>query len=276
MSTVVQPPDPQQPKRRGLPRAFVALCIALGVLVGAYTVVTLLSLTTASTEHRVRTFAAVEELRIATGDGDVTVVGERRRDVRVEMEIQRGMWRGAWQPHVRVQRGGRGLQLESHCSVWAHIGVGDCGASYTVHVPRGTRLVVDASSGDVHVVGIGRPVTVDASSGDVHVEDVAGRLRLAASSGDVYVEGYRGTDASVQADSGDVDLRALRAPQRLRADADSGDIDLAVPDRPYRVTVQTDSGDQDVQVRQDPDARRVIEARASSGDVAIVRLGDGG
>jgi hypothetical protein len=275
MSTVVQPPASPR-KRRGLPRPFVALCIALGVVTGAYTVVTLLSLTTASTEHRTRTFAAVRELRIAAGDGDVTVVGERRRNVRVEMEIQRGMWRGAWQPHVRAQRGGRGLQLESHCSVWAHIGVGDCGASYTVHVPRGTRLVVDASSGDVRVAGVERPVAIDASSGDVHVEDVAAPLRVGADSGDVHVEGYRGTDASVQADSGDVDVVAQRAPRRLRAVADSGDIDLVVPDRSYRVTVQTDSGDQDVQVRQDPDASRVIEARADSGDVAIVRLGDGG
>jgi hypothetical protein len=275
MSTVVQPPAPP-PKRRGLPRSFVALCVALGVLVGAYTVVTLLSLTTASTEHRTRTFAAVEELRVDAGSGDVTIVGERRRDVRVEMEIQRGMWRGAWQPHVRTRQGGHRLELQSHCSVWAHIGVGDCGASYTVHVPRGTRLVVDASSGDVRVARIRRPVTVDASSGDVHVQDVAAQLRVGADSGEVHVDGYRGTDASVQADSGDIHVTALSAPRRLRTIADSGDVHLAVPDERYRVTVQTDSGDQSVQVRQDPDAPRVIEARADSGDVSIVRLGDGG
>jgi hypothetical protein len=221
----------------------------------------------------VRTFAAVEELRIDAGSGDVTVIGERRRDMRVEMEIQRGMWRGAWQPHVGTQQGGRRLQLESHCSVWAHIGVGDCGASYTVHVPRGTRLVVDASSGDVRVAGVERPVTVDASSGDVHVEDLAAPLRLSASSGDVHVEGYRGADASVEASSGDIHVSALRAPRRLHTVASSGDIDLAVPDKAYRVTVQVDSGDQSVQVRQDPNAPRVIEARASSGDVSIVPLG---
>ncbi len=271
MSTTA-PPTPRKP--RGLPRSFVALCIALGVLVGAYTVLMLLSLTTASTEHRVRTFAAVEGLRIGAGGGDVTVIGERRRDMRIEMEIQRGMWRGAWQPHVGVQQGGRRLQLESHCSVWAHIGVGDCGASYTVHVPRGTRLVVDASSGDVRVAGVERPVTVAASSGDVHVEDLAAPLHLSVSSGDIHVEGYRGTDASVEASSGDIDVRALRAPHRLRAVASSGDVDLAVPDKPYRVTVQTDSGDQSVQVRRDPRASRVIDARASSGDVSIAPLGD--
>jgi hypothetical protein len=270
MSTTA-PPEQRRP--RGLPRTFIAICVALGVLVGAYTVVTLLSLTTASTEHRVRTFAAVPELRIDAGEGDVTVVGERRRDMRVEMEIQRGMWRGAWQPHVRTQHGGRRLELESHCSVWAHIGVGDCGASYTVHVPRGTRLVVDASSGDVRVAGTARPVTIDASSGDVHVDGVSARVRVTASSGDVHVADYRGVDASVQASSGDIHVRALRTPRRLRAIANSGDIDLAVPDKRYRVTVQTDSGDQSVQVRQDPDASRVIEARASSGDVSIVPLG---
>lgn len=269
MSTTA--PTEPPPSRSGLPRTFVALCLALGVLVGAYAVVTLLSLTTASTEHRTRTFAAVGQLRIDAVSGDVRIVGERRRDIRVDMDIQRGMWRSAWQPHVATQQGGRRLQLESHCSVWAHIGVGDCGASFTVHVPRGTRIAVDASSGNVHVAGIVAGVAVDASSGDVHADDIAGTLRLAAASGDVHVQGFRGVRATVHADSGDIDVDTLRAPRRLSVDASSGDISIAVPDAVYRVAVDTDSGDQDVQVRQDPDASRVIEAKASSGEVAVVR-----
>lgn len=267
MSTTVPPP----PRRRGLPRAFVAACVALGVLIGAYAVLMLLSIASASTEHRARSFAAVERLRIDTGSGDVTVVGERRGDIRVEMLIQRGMWRGAWQPDVGLDHADGTLTLASECSVWAHIGVGECGASFTVRVPRGTGVDVHASSGDVRIANLARPVTVDASSGDVHVTDTSGRLSLAADSGDVHVEGYRGTRLATQASSGDIDVSTLRAPLRLSADADSGDIDVSVPDVAYRVAVETDSGDQDVQVRQDPDARHAIEARASSGDVTIAR-----
>jgi len=114
----------------------VALCIAIGALVGAYCVLVLVSLATASTEHRTRTFAvAARQLQIETGSADVLVVGEPRRDVRVDMEIHRGMFRNGFQPRVELSQSGRQLQLHSHCSLMAHVGVGDCGASFTAYVP---------------------------------------------------------------------------------------------------------------------------------------------
>jgi hypothetical protein len=262
-------------KRTGLPRPFVALCVLIGVLVGAYAVLTLLSIATASTEHRTRVFRAVDQLRIDAGPGDVTIVGERRDDVRVELAIQRGMWRGAWQPQVDVRPGGRFLKLESHCSLWAHIGVSDCGASFTVRVPRGTRVSVAGSSGSVWVARLAGPVAVESRSGDVHADDASGPLTLDASSGDIAVEGYRGTRLSIHAGSGDVEIRALRVPRRLRAEASSGDVDVVVPDVPYRVAVDTGSGDEDVQVRHDPSSPRRIDASTSSGDVSILATGAG-
>jgi hypothetical protein len=271
MSTTA-PPEP--PKRRGLPRAFVAFCIAIGALIGAYAVVTLLSLTTASTEHRSRTFAAVGELRIDSGSGDVTIAGQRRSDIRVDMAIQRGMWRGAWQPSVETRRGGSSLRLGSRCSFWAHVGVGECGASFVISVPIGTRVVVNASSGNVRIAGMADAVSVDASSGDVEADASSGPLRLAADSGDVTVQGYRGTEISARTGSGDVDLNALSAPRSVRAEAGSGNVTIAVPDVRYRVSLQTGSGSQHVQVRRDPNAARGIEAKAGSGDVTIQRLSD--
>lgn len=268
------PPAPAAPKRSGLPRAFVGVCVVLGALIGAYAVLMLVSIATASTEHRTRTFRAVDALRVDTGSGDVTIIGEARDDVRVEMEIQRGMWRGAWQPDVAMRADGRSLRLGSDCSTWAHIGVSDCGASFTVHVPRGTRVAVDASSGDVTAIGIAGAVDVGASSGNVRAEDVSGPLTLDASSGDIDVGGFRGTTLSASASSGDIELRTRRAPRSLRAEASSGDVTIAVPDATYRVEVETDSGDENVGIRQDPDAQRSIEAKSSSGDVTIVQLAD--
>ena len=250
------PSDPPKPAK-GLPRTFVALCIAVGALIGAYCVLILVSLAMASTEHRTRTFAVTaRQLQIETGSADVRVVGERRRDVRVDMEIHRGMFRNGFQPRVAMRQDGRTLQLESHCSLMAHVGVGDCGASFTVYVPSGMALAVVAASGDVHV------------------EDVAGPLRVSASSGDVHVTDYRGTQLDAKADSGDVDVSTQRAPRRLRADAGSGDVDIAVPDVVYSVLVDTGSGDRSVTVREDPAAPRTIQASASSGDVKVAPLGD--
>ncbi|HEV7772253.1 MAG TPA: DUF4097 family beta strand repeat-containing protein [Conexibacter sp.] len=261
---------------KGLPRTFIALCIVIGALIGAYCVLILVSLAMASTEHRTRTFAvAARQLQIETGSADVRVVGERRHNVRVDMEIQRGMFRNGFRPRVELRQSGRQLQLHSHCSLMAHVGVGDCGASFTVYVPRGTTLAVNAASGDVSVEGIERDVTVAASSGDVHVEDVVGPLQVTASSGDVHVAGYQGTKLVTTTNSGDVDVSTAHAPRRLRVDAGSGDVDVAVPNVVYSVLVDTGSGDRNVTVRQDPAAPRTIQANTSSGDVSIAPRGDG-
>ncbi|HKG39624.1 MAG TPA: DUF4097 family beta strand repeat-containing protein [Conexibacter sp.] len=251
-------PSSQSPKpAKGLPRTFVALCIVIGALIGAYCVLILVSLATASTEHRTRTFAVpARQLQIEVGSADVRVVGEQRRDVRVDMEIQRGMFRNGFQPRVELRQSGRQLQLESHCSVMAHIGVGDCGASFTVYVPNSTV------------------VALAASSGDVHVEDARSALRVEASSGDVHVDGYRGRQLVVKTGSGDVDLSALHAPRSLRVDAGSGDVDVAVPDAAYSVLVETGSGDRNVTVRQDPAAPRTLQVKTSSGDVSVEPLSD--
>lgn len=259
-------------KQRGLPRPFVVVCVVIGAVIGAYGALTLLSQLTASTVHRTRTFRAVDELRVRAGSGDVTVIGGPRRDVRVDMAIQRGMFRGAWKPEVGVRAGGRELELNSNCSVWEQIGVGHCGASFTISVPRGTRVVVEASSGEVDVSKLDGPVTVDASSGDVHAAVVRGPLTINASSGDVRVDDHRGHVVSATASSGDIDIHAAVPPRRLRAEASSGDVTVLVPDVTYRVESDADSGDEEVQVRQDPDAPRVIEAQASSGSVSVQRL----
>jgi hypothetical protein len=271
----VHAPNESPKPAKGLPRTFIALCVVIGALIGAYCVLILVSLAMASTEHRTRTFGvAARQLQIETGSADVRIVGERRRDVRVDMEIQRGMFRNGFQPRVASRQQGHELQLHSHCSLMAHVGVGDCGASFTVYVPRGTTVAVSAASGDVHVQDVERDVTVIASSGDVHVEDVAGTLRMTASSGDVHVAGYRGTKLVAKTNSGDVDVSTQRAPRRLRADAGSGDVDVAVPNAVYSVLVDTGSGDRNVTVRQDAAARRTIQANTSSGDVSIAPLGD--
>jgi Putative adhesin len=257
--SVHAPDDSSQPSKpaKGLPRTFVALCIAIGALIGAYCVLILVSLAMASTAHRTRTFAVTaRQLQIETGAADVQVVGERRRDMRVDMEIHRGMFRNGFQPRVALRQEGHQLQLGSHCSLMAHVGVGDCGASFTVYVPRGTT------------------VAVRAGSGDVHVENATSALRVTASSGDVHVAGYRGRRLAVKTGSGDVHVSALRAPHRLRVDAGSGDVDVAVPNAVYSVLVDTGSGDRDVTVRQNPAAPRTIQVSTSSGDASVAPLGD--
>ncbi len=269
MSTApVTPP----PAKGGLPRTVVLVCIfiglAVGVLLAGSAAVIGLSIASADTDRTARTFPAAERLRIEAGGGDVTVVGERRDDVRVEAEIRHTMWREDWKPEIELR--GDALRLGNDCSMWIFVGTGECGASYTVRVPYATALAMDdGGSGDRRVVRVAGRVDVETGSGDVELLDASGPLTVDADSGDVDVDAYRGRSLVARADSGDVEVRALRAPSGLRAEADSGDVTVTVPDAAYRVSVATGSGDEDVQLTDDPRAQRTIVIRTGSGDVSL-------
>lgn len=263
-------PTASSPPRRGLPRAFVAFAVAAGLVAAAWAALSLASLASRSTERTTTTYVAAGLLRIDTGSGDVTIVAEDRTDVRVVTEVRHGIWR----PHVtQGLRDGR-LELTGDCDFWAEIGIDSCRTSFEVRVPLATRIVVDASSGDLAVSGARADVSLHASSGDIHARDVSGLLELDSSSGDVEVDGYRGMRLDAHTSSGDVEVRSLRAPRRLVADTSSGDVRVVVPDGTYRVAASTDSGDEDIQVGNDPYARNVIEATTSSGDVTVAGLGN--
>jgi hypothetical protein len=258
MASVSTPP----PTGRDPLRVVVGACVAIGLLLAiplvAVAFVTLTAITSDSVERRARTFPPVERLRIDPGGGDVTVVGERRADVRVEMRIHRNAWRDDWQPTVKLMPD-RVLRLGSDCSVWMFAGTGECGASFTVRVPSATAVAV-----------------LGGGSSDVRLDALSGPLDVSTGSGDIEVDGYRGAVVSAAAGSGDIELWAVRAPRRLRAQAGSGDVTVVVPDVPYRVAVDTGSGDEDIQVIDDPSAEPTITVRTGSGDVEVVGVGGGG
>lgn len=240
---------------RRLPRFVVGVFVVIGLLMAllllAAGFLAITAVTTDSVERRARTFPAVEQLRVRPGSGDVTIRGERREDVRVDMRIHHNMWRNDWQPGVEMR--GDLLWLDNECAVWTVVAPGQCGASFTIRVPRATAVAL-----------------VGGGSSDVRVERLAGALDVATGSGDVEVDGYRGAVVTVTAGSGDVELESLRTPRRVWAQAGSGDVAITVPHAAYRVDVHTGSGDEDVQVADDPRSDRSIDVRTGSGDVELL------
>jgi hypothetical protein len=243
---------------RGVLRLAVGASVAIGLLLAllllAVAFVTLTAIATDSVERRSRTFPPVERLRIEPGSGDVTVVGERRDDVRVEMRIHRNAWRDDHLPTVELRRDL--LRLDGDCSLWLFAGSGECGTSFTVRVPSSTAVQV-----------------LDGGAGDVRLNALSGPLAIATGSGDVEIDGHRGAVVTATAGSGDVELRMLRAPRSVRLQTGSGDVGVVVPDVPYRIAVDTGSGDEDVQAIDDPRAERAIAVRTGSGDVEIYGVG---
>lgn len=257
--------------RTGLPKLFVALCGAFGLLFVAWASVWFVAATVRQTQETTKRYAGVAQLRISGSAGDITIVAEERDDVTV---LQRSTW--ALSKPERSQSLSNGeLRLTGSCGFWGTFGPDACSVDYVVHVPREMPVSGHVSSGNVRVAGLAGPVRLSVSSGDVSADELSGALALTSSSGDVRVTSYRGADVQAVTSSGEVEVRAFSVPRRVKAVSSSGDVTVALPGQvAYRVEAGTSSGDQDVQVDQSRDAPRSVEARTSSGDVRVVRVAD--
>jgi hypothetical protein len=257
--------------RNGLSKPFIVFGVLLGAFAVAYAALFLAAITVHREDSATRTYQDVQQLRVKGGEGDITVIAEARSDVKV---IARREWSLAAPDTEQSFRDGE-LTLAGTCGFLGTIGPTGCSTDFELRVPRGTRVDLRGSSGDVTARGLAADAYLGTSSGDLTAIDVTGPLRIGVSSGDVTVEGYAGDDVTAHASSGDVVVRTRSAPARIEAVASSGDVTVAVPgDVTYDVETDTSSGDQSVDVDQSRDATHRIDARASSGDVRVVRLGD--
>jgi DUF4097 and DUF4098 domain-containing protein YvlB len=166
--------------------------------------------------------------------GRIQVTGWDRPDVKIMASIESGLLRLDANPsrvslsvdHTEDSRGRR------------HHDVGE--ARYDVSVPRGSRLILEAVSGDiaasgsqgeieatsvsgdVDVTGGVREVNAESVSGSVHVAQISGNLRAETVSGDVRVETVSG---NVEANSVSGNLRLAGVQSKdVRTETVSGDI----------------------------------------------------
>ena len=209
--------------------------------------------------------------------GTIRVTGWDRPDVRISASIDRGILRLNSNPSrvtLTVDDAG-----DDNRGRRRHHDVGD--ARYDVSVPRGSRLILEAVSGDitasgsqgeieassvsgeVDVTGGAREVSVDAVSGSVRATQVNGNLRAESVSGEVRVEtvsgnveagsvsgnirliGVQSKDVQAETVSGDIMYSgSIEAGGRYSFDSHSGTVRLNIPrGAGAQFSVETFSGD---------------------------------
>src|SRR5258706_13135529 len=151
--------------------------------------------------------------------GKIRVTGWDRSDVKISATIESGMLRfSANSSRVSLSvddsdEGGR----RGH----RHNNVGD--ARYDVSVPRGSRLILEAVSGDVTATGsqgeieatsVSGDVDVSGGVGEVSVESVSGSVHAAQINGNLRAESVRG-DARVETVTGNVEASSVSGNIRL-------------------------------------------------------------
>jgi DUF4097 and DUF4098 domain-containing protein YvlB len=213
----------------------------LARLVFAATLVALLPLPAKAQDYRGRTQidTTVRLDRGGTVDlslisGKIRVTGWDRADVKVVASIESGLLR------LDANSSRVSLSVDEPDDSRGHRrhDVGD--ARYEVSVPRGSRLILEAVSGDitasgsqgeieatsvsgdVDVTGGVREVSAEAVSGSVHAAQINGNLRAETVSGDVRVERVTG-NVEGNSVSGNVRLIGIQSKD-VRTETVSGDV----------------------------------------------------
>lgn len=209
--------------------------------------------------------AGIRGLDIDNDAGSVAVVGvDGARAITVRARIGEGLRDTG---HRIAEREGR-LHVTGSCPL---VGSEWCSVDYTVEVPADMPVSVD---------GRGRVVVSDVSGG-VAARSDQGRVELVRVGGPVVarsdqgrVEGTALAAATVDAssDQGRLTLEFARSPDAITARADQGDIDIVLPDEAgvdYATDIDADRGAFSAPIRQDPDSRRSITARADQGSITV-------
>lgn len=220
--------------------------------------------------------AAVTDVRISGGGGDVTVQPGTAGQVQIHRKIRYADDKPSGSTY-RIE--GSTLYLDTDCGR-------RCDVSYDVRVPEGAKVTGENDSGDVRLTGVSTvdialdsgeasvtratgPVRVKADSGDIRLADIAGDVTADADSGNIQAANVRATTATLKADSGDITLD-LAVAGNVTAEASSGNIAVRVPaGTAYRVDASADSGDRKLEVPTDPNGTHQLSLRADSGDISV-------
>jgi Toastrack DUF4097 len=217
--------------------------------------------------------AAIDEIRIAGGSGDVTVTAGAVDRVQITTTVHYAGGRPTASHPVQ----GRALVLNTRCG-------NQCRVEYQLTVPASVRVTgnngsggvtvdgvasvaVEARSGHVTVRNVRNSVSVTTRSGDIGLHALSGTVVAHARSGDVRGDGLGG-GATVTTSSGDVSLAFTRA-QNVEVQASSGDVTLTVPAGPYRVQMSAKSGRVRVGVPTQPTGGHLLKVTTHSGDITV-------
>ncbi|MDX2182555.1 MAG: DUF4097 family beta strand repeat-containing protein [Gemmatimonadaceae bacterium] len=145
----------------------------------------------------------------------------------------------------------------------------DDGSRVTITVPVGTRVDVNAVSGDIEIRGTRADVVAGSTSGDVTVEEAVGRVEANSVSGDVVVQRVTNGTVRISSVSGDVVVKNVDG--LVSAETVSGDVNVSDA-KSSDVRMQTVSGDAVYRGTVDPRGRYLLKSH--SGDVMIAMPGD--
>lgn len=190
-------------------------------------------------------------------NGDIVINGWDRREARVQAHTDRG--------RIEYEFTGSRLTMEHRREGSSRRGRDSEGTRYDVWVPRGARVLLRTTSGDLEARATGGEVEANSTSGDISVIDATGRIQVGTVSGEVVLEKIRG-DVEASSVSGSVEARDLEGD--LHLESTSGDINVSDA-RGRDVQLSTTSGDVSYIGAIDGTGRYEFRSHSGTIDLAI-------
>jgi DUF4097 and DUF4098 domain-containing protein YvlB len=189
--------------------------------------------------------------------GKIRVTGWDRPDVKVTASVETGRLRFDANSS-RVTLTVEDSDNEGRRGHNRHTNVGD--AQFVVSVPRGSRLILEAVSGDVTAKGSQGEIEATSVSGDVDVSDGVRAVTAEAVSGSVRTSHVNG---NLRTETVSGDLRAENVSGNIEASSVSGSIRL-VGIQSKDVRTETVSGDITYSGSIEPSGRYSFEAHSGT------------
>jgi DUF4097 and DUF4098 domain-containing protein YvlB len=162
-------------------------------------------------DDRIET-ATVDEVRLAGGDGAVTV----SRGSGTAIQIHRNVWYRDTRPTGRQDRlDGSTLLLDTRCGR-------NCSVSYTVTVPAQVNVSGHLDTGPIDLTGVGT-VDVDTHDGSIGVRAASGSVAVRTDTGPIQLSSVAGT---VTARTHDGSITVRTSAKAVTAETSTGPISV--------------------------------------------------
>ena len=162
---------------------------------------------------------------VNASNGDITITGSSRNDVRIRARTDRG--------RIRLEASANRISLDASDGR-----SGD--AQFEIQVPVGVRITARSQNGEITIRGTNGDVDAHTLSGDIHVQGASGHVELASLSGNIEARDVKGDvraegtsseivlarvsgDVNVETVSGDVTMREMTS-RNVQAHSTSSDV----------------------------------------------------
>jgi DUF4097 and DUF4098 domain-containing protein YvlB len=206
------------------------------------------------------------DLRVATDDGDVTIVGADQKQIDAHVTTQ-GYKIASNEVHIEESQNGDHVVVSVKVPHFSFSFGRHKSIKVELHVPRDLELNVETSDGNVVAQNVAGRIHFNTGDGNVTATDVHGDIRL--HTGDGHIEGTN-FDGSLDADTGDGNLRIGGRFDSLSLKTGDGNIEAQVGSGSKVANSWTvRSGDGHINMRLPGDLNANVDAHTGDGSITL-------